>query len=457
MVSANFCGSCGAPRLDAAAFCAECGSPFESSSARVETAVAIPAGWYDDPTGRSALRYWSGSDWTDYVSRRDGAVWSDPLQSAAGQPARAQDAAAATRVEIPAATPVQTPVKTPVQTRAVSSAATGASSVPTWLSARRVVGFLLVFATTSVASGLLRVVMFGADKARDSSSAAFLVLNSLLSFVVSFVVFWLLFRKRRGAASIRVTAVLLLLALSMAGGGPARAADKFDWSKKFSQPYYLVHIIETSTMSGPVTKDAWILSIEQPDDQGILLTADGYGGTFSNKTDDSLGPFRSAGDVCTAALGKGLKGSSWGVEGRYWNCDAYREYQRTVAGTGFFGLMGTILVGIGWSAGSVATGGLGLVCGAIAVRIWFRGAPGPIEVKATPLISRYIDFAKGEAVKLERSQLRGLSEEEAKDLGVILEHLSPEQKMRVGKDLGIEYQKLADALKDLKNLPPDYF
>jgi hypothetical protein len=36
-------------------------------------------GWFRDPTGRYALRYWSGRQWTEWVSSPDRQVRSDPI------------------------------------------------------------------------------------------------------------------------------------------------------------------------------------------------------------------------------------------------------------------------------------------------------------------------------------------------------------------------------------------
>lgn len=46
------------------------------------------AGWYPDPTGRFAQRYYDGSDWTDHVTQADGRPGSDRLpRSSSGFPA----------------------------------------------------------------------------------------------------------------------------------------------------------------------------------------------------------------------------------------------------------------------------------------------------------------------------------------------------------------------------------
>ena len=50
------------------------------TSQREESAVAhvTPAGWYPDPTGRFHWRYWTGTEWTEHVSRDD-ELFVDPV------------------------------------------------------------------------------------------------------------------------------------------------------------------------------------------------------------------------------------------------------------------------------------------------------------------------------------------------------------------------------------------
>ncbi len=40
-----------------------------------------PPGWFEDPTGRFAVRYWDGATWTDHVGH-DGSLAFDPLAPA---------------------------------------------------------------------------------------------------------------------------------------------------------------------------------------------------------------------------------------------------------------------------------------------------------------------------------------------------------------------------------------
>lgn len=77
-------------------------------------------------------------------------------------------------------------------------------------------------------------------------------------------------------------------------------------------PLYLVHIIETGTMYGPMEKDVWILYPNKPDENGILLTADGSGGNFINKVDQTKGPFTSSYQLCPVMAGLGLEYLDYG-------------------------------------------------------------------------------------------------------------------------------------------------
>ncbi len=45
--------------------------------ANTATTPAVPAGWYADPSSRFELRYWSGTEWTEHVSR-SGQQFTDP-------------------------------------------------------------------------------------------------------------------------------------------------------------------------------------------------------------------------------------------------------------------------------------------------------------------------------------------------------------------------------------------
>ncbi len=45
--------------------------------------TGIPAGWLVDPSGRYDQRYWSGSEWTEHVTKA-GVPGSDPPPGAAG-------------------------------------------------------------------------------------------------------------------------------------------------------------------------------------------------------------------------------------------------------------------------------------------------------------------------------------------------------------------------------------
>lgn len=57
----------GHDNADGAAFCNACGQPIEPSDTAGPIAEQPAAGWFDDPTGRHANRYWDGSRWTSNV------------------------------------------------------------------------------------------------------------------------------------------------------------------------------------------------------------------------------------------------------------------------------------------------------------------------------------------------------------------------------------------------------
>ncbi len=88
-------------------------------------------------------------------------------------------------------------------------------------------------------------------------------------------------------------------------GVPAHTPSSPDvyLDKPFGKPQYLIHITETSTLSGPIKKDVYILWGETPKD-GILRTPDASsGGWFINKAEEAGGPFQTPREVCANTRG----------------------------------------------------------------------------------------------------------------------------------------------------------
>jgi len=56
-------------------------------------------------------------------------------------------------------------------------------------------------------------------------------------------------------------------------------------------------------MDGPRTDDWWFLNPNQPKN-GFIELPDGEGGTFTYSIDQSMGPFSTPREVCSAAGGK---------------------------------------------------------------------------------------------------------------------------------------------------------
>ncbi len=69
--------SAGAPASSVAAAPATAGASATSETGAATPTPAVPSGWYADPSSRYELRYWSGSEWTEHVSR-SGQQFTDP-------------------------------------------------------------------------------------------------------------------------------------------------------------------------------------------------------------------------------------------------------------------------------------------------------------------------------------------------------------------------------------------
>lgn len=76
---------------------------------------------------------------------------------------------------------------------------------------------------------------------------------------------------------------------------------------KFDRPMYLVHIIQTSTRSGPREEDSWSLFSRKPENDHIT-TPDGWGGVYHHKTRECLGPFSSSTEVLPVLNRLGVDG-----------------------------------------------------------------------------------------------------------------------------------------------------
>jgi hypothetical protein len=64
------CGSCGHDFAASAPTSAvESSITTETVATPGQAAAAVPAGWYQDPTDPSLLRYWTGSAWTTQIAR----------------------------------------------------------------------------------------------------------------------------------------------------------------------------------------------------------------------------------------------------------------------------------------------------------------------------------------------------------------------------------------------------
>lgn len=65
--------------------------------------MSTPQGWHPDPTGRNQVRWWDGTQWTDWVGN-NGQQSQDPLTPAAADPGTADPAAGESAGGLPTAT-----------------------------------------------------------------------------------------------------------------------------------------------------------------------------------------------------------------------------------------------------------------------------------------------------------------------------------------------------------------
>jgi hypothetical protein len=73
-------------------------------------------------------------------------------------------------------------------------------------------------------------------------------------------------------------------------------------------PLYLIHVIKVLTPAGPQEQDAWVIRSGRPDENGVFLDADGYGGSYVTTSDRTLGPFASNHALAPALKQVGLEG-----------------------------------------------------------------------------------------------------------------------------------------------------
>ncbi len=78
--------------------------------------------------------------------------------------------------------------------------------------------------------------------------------------------------------------------------------ESFPWDDAFGRQQHLIHVIETSSWKGNTPVDYWFLFHTPPRADGVVVTPDGHGGTWSRLSDTSRGPFKTARDVCDHAV-----------------------------------------------------------------------------------------------------------------------------------------------------------
>jgi hypothetical protein len=171
-------------------------------------------------------------------------------------------------------------------------------------------------------------------------------------------------------ASVRISRrSMLRLGLGVcaaAGFGEAVWAQEDPLDKAFGQPMYVVHLSWTNTLGGRVDKDGYMLFPEQPKD-GILVTPDGSGGTFTNGAELIGGPFNTLREACGAVRGNAKASQDLG-------CPQQAESSKKPPTEDGEGLLGWVFHGgrkrfnDGWEAMTGReSGGLERVAGGVSI------------------------------------------------------------------------------------------
>ncbi len=162
----------------------------------------------------------------------------------------------------------------------------------------------------------------------------------------------------------------------------------------------------------------------------------------AKQTGESAAEEPTDGDSTPGASAKGGAGSGLTQKGAALLLGALGAYIAYQGAKGIVVVSSTVL-----SPGIMVIGGAVAIAG--AVYVWNYGPP---DLPPSP-VSVFVEAARNNVKALERSSLRGLTVEEARELGFELEKLSPAQKRAVSKELGVPYQALHEALMDAKEHP----
>lgn len=92
------------------------------------------------------------------------------------------------------------------------------------------------------------------------------------------------------------------------------------FDRAFNAPQYFMHATMYSSSAGDIAEDTYFLFPTRPDERGVVVLPDGYGGSYWRLTDYVAGPFGTPRSVCGAAASRGATGGysawnhSWGFD-----------------------------------------------------------------------------------------------------------------------------------------------
>jgi hypothetical protein len=197
---------------------------------------------------------------------------------------------------------------------------------------------------------------------------------------------------RSGRLVVAVCRLLCSLVLGAPFLAPAASYAQFDppWDETLDTPLYLIHVISTSSTTGDIETDQYIVHPEPPDDQGGLVLPDGFGGTFGVRTDWSGGPYDTARAICRAAGSRGQTAFNFEAGPNHFSCADILPRGSWFSRLGTGGKVLVIGTGILVAIGVAAVIGVGVTAAVSALSAGASAAAAGLTAFAGEVLTGYL-------------------------------------------------------------------
>jgi hypothetical protein len=185
-------------------------------------------------------------------------------------------------------------------------------------------------------------------------------------------------------------ALAVTLGALLAAPGASYAQDDPPWDEALDTPLFLIHIIRTSSITGDIDTDQYIVHHSPPDGEGNLVLPDGFGGTFGNKSDWSGGPYGTARAVCTAARSQGESAFSFQAGANFFSCSTLAPSGNWFSRLGTGGKVLVIGTGILVAVGVAVAVGAGVAAAVSAVSAAAGAGAAALNAFAGELITTWL-------------------------------------------------------------------